>query len=132
MGLRFQGKNSDMERAVKAERIGLIVLLLVLIAGLMAVTSRVKGESLRVYEEAIGIEFVCFAVLWFVWPPCYEILAWAREIHGIVTGIEKSVDAVREDHRVLLERLNSFEKELHSMMGEPAPLRQPRRLPLLD
>ena len=98
MGLRFQGKNSDMERAVKAERIGLIVVLaLVLIAGLMAVTSRVKGESLRVYEEAIGIEFVCFAVLWFVWPPCYELLAWAREIHGIVTGIEKSVDAVRDD-----------------------------------
>jgi hypothetical protein len=104
----------------------------VLIAGVMALASWVRGESLRSYEEAIGIEFVCFAVLWFVWPPCYEILAWAREIHGIVTGIEKSVAAVREDHRVLLERLNSFEEELHSMMDEPAPVRQPRRLPLPD
>jgi hypothetical protein len=64
MGLRFQGKNSDMERTVKAERIGLIVLCVV-IAGLMAVTSWINGESLRSYEESIGIEFACFVGLWF-------------------------------------------------------------------
>jgi hypothetical protein len=85
MSLRFQGKNRDMERTVKAERIGLIVLLVV-IAGFMAVTSWFNGDSLRSYREAIEIEFACFARLWFVWPPCYEILAWAREIHGI--GLE--------------------------------------------
>jgi hypothetical protein len=51
MGLRFQGKNRDMERTVKAERIGLIVLFVV-IAGIVAVTSWIKGESLHSYEEA--------------------------------------------------------------------------------
>ena len=131
MALRFQNGQDDVDQAVNVERRWLIPSFLA-VAVIMAAVSFLAGESLRSYEEVLGIAFVCFWAAWLLSPLYHQLRIRSKEIHGMVTGIEQAISALNERHVEMLDRLHGLEDNLRSSKHDQHPSTQHYRLPLPD
>ena len=87
----------------------------VLAAAIHGLTAWVDGESVASYAKDT-VWFVGFGfAYWFLAPFYYEFRIRAKEIDGKVSAIEKTVAAMREDYKELVEKLDGIEEELRSL-----------------
>lgn len=119
MALRFQ-EFDDVDREVKehvrrGERS--IVVTLCLLAGLFGLVSWIRGESMASWERT----FACLVGLFFAWlvfstlsSLSIESTMRTKDICGTVSEIQKTVSAVTEDHKEILEKLRAIEEKLDS------------------
>lgn len=120
MALRFQGI-TPLDEAAKENtkshfRWG--VAFFVLFALILGVTYLVSGGSLHSYKEDLGSAITTIFVFWLVFTIYDDFRARTNEIYGTVAEIEKTVSAVKEDQKELLDKLSAIEEALSSLKYE--------------
>ncbi len=116
MALRFQReKDDEIDRAVKEERATpVLIFVLVLFAAIAGVGAWISGVSLASFGKDL-IWLVGFGFVYWLFSPFYfEFRIRAKEIDGKVSAIEEAMNASKEAHAELLERLTAIEKKLNS------------------
>lgn len=118
MALRFQ-KKDEVDRAAKeARQTGVMVFLLVFLAVITGAGAWLSGESLASYERELGFYICCAFVTWLALPIYHEFRIRTKEIDGKASAVEDAVNASKEAHAELLERLIAIERKLDAMRSE--------------
>jgi Mg2+ and Co2+ transporter CorA len=114
MVLRFQERD-DVEREMKTARFSVLpmyIVFFVLIAACYALVDWWNDLSLKTYRKDLGSVFVFLCVFWLATALYIEFRARLREIDGKVSEIEKTVNASKEGHAEMLEKLAAIEEKL--------------------
>lgn len=122
MALRFQDNDDDVDREVESSKVGLgwlFLLSAVFGAFYFALDVFISGKSVNWAYRDMGwfaaFVFVVAIMEWKVVPKYREFRIRTKETLGTVTGVEKTVSAVKENQNELLERLRAIEDELRSL-----------------
>ena len=126
MTLRFQ-REDDVDREVKGgPGLGCGLLAAFGVAAIFlasyAVDAFIFGKSLSDYKkdafEEIAVGFVILWLSWLLVPKYEEFRLRAKETYGKLFVIEEAVNASKEGHSELLQRLAAIEDKLDAMQRE--------------
>src|ERR1035437_3586570 len=118
MVLRFQERDEVDRAAEKTQMTRVMVFLLLLFVVISGPVAWFRGESLALYGTQLAWAIGSCFVIWWVAPFYPEFRIRTKEIDGKVSAIEEAVNASKEDHAELLERLTAIEDKLDAMQKE--------------
>jgi hypothetical protein len=118
MVLRFQKRDEVDRAAEETQQTRVMVFLLLLFVVITGPVAWFRGESLALYGTQLAWLIGSFFVIWWVPPFYHEFRIRTKEIDGKVSAIEETVNASKEGHAELLERLTAIEDKLDAMQKE--------------
>lgn len=118
MALRFQHKGNELDRATNEDASFLFwvfMIVAVVVAAAFGVHAWLSDESFQSYGKDASAIFVAALVVCLLFSLYSEFRTRTNEIYGMVSAIEKALNASKEGHAELLERLTAVEDKLDAM-----------------